>query len=257
MPSRLLTLPIISLQALWVLARTPRLPPAQGSDGQIGSGPNVLRLTGLGDSIIAGTGVDCQEQALTGQLARRLHRQTGQAVHWEVHGENGATSQSLLDHILPSVGRSGIYLISIGVNDSIRGTAPERFAENLLALLATLHERSPTARILLSGIPPLESFPSLPRPLGSLLGERASRLRSAMNKVARSDPRRLYFDFPGAIAGNGFSRDGFHPGESACAEWADWLLDLWLSAEPGLPSADRAGPSPPASRQSAGRRNRS
>jgi lysophospholipase L1-like esterase len=246
MPSHLFTYPIIGLQALWVLVRTPRLPPAQGHGGRIGSGSNVLRLTGLGDSIIAGTGVERQEQALTGQLARLLHQQTGRAVRWQVLGENGATSQSLLEQIPRSVAPSEIYLLSVGVNDSIRGTAPARFAENLHALLDTLHEKSPAALILLSGIPPLESFPSLPRPLGSLLGKRASRLRSAMGNVARPDPRRLYFDFPGIVAGDGFSRDGFHPGESACAQWAEWLLDLLLSAEPSLPSADRAGPSPPA-----------
>ena len=87
-PTRLL-LPVALAQGLWVRQTTPRLPPARGHRGRFGEGSSPVRVTGVGDSIIAGVGVDEQRHALVGQFARRLHERTRRPVEWKAVGFNG------------------------------------------------------------------------------------------------------------------------------------------------------------------------
>lgn len=244
MVSAPLLLPVALVQGLWVRATTPRLPPARGHRGHFGSGEDPLRVVGVGDSIVAGVGVDTQRHALVGQFARRLHERTGRRVEWHVHGLNGAASAFIAERIAPLAQPADVYLLSAGVNDVTRGVRARAFAANVERAIGALRDRSPGAAIIFAGVPPLERFPALPSPLGPLLGERARRLQAAARSVAERE-RALCFEFPGSLPDGGFARDGFHPAARACGEWAAWLLDLWLS--PGAVSATgRAPASPPA-----------
>ena len=244
MPTRLL-LPVALAQGLWVRRTVPRLPPARGRRGCFGTGPRSAYVVGLGDSIIAGVGVERQEQALLGHLGRRLHERTGESVRWLACGVNGADSAAILGRIVPHAPAADVYVLSVGVNDAVRGVSPERFADRVAGMVRALRERSPGASIVFAGIPPLERFPALPWPLGALLGERAACLQASVRERA---PRLdlVCFDFPPELPAGGFARDGFHPASQACDTWAGWLLDAWLS-RPARPAAPgRGSPSPPA-----------
>ncbi len=244
MPVRLL-LPIALLQGLWMRQTVPRLPPAHGRRGRHGAGPPGVSIVGLGDSIIAGVGVDRQERALVGHLGRRLHERTGETVHWRACGLNGADSATILGRLVPHVPAADLYVLSAGVNDAVRGVSPARFEQHLAGIVTALRQRSPRASLLFAGVPPLERFPALPWPLGAVLGKRAARLQAAARELA---PRHdvVCFDFPPALPAGGFAPDGFHPASAACDVWAGWLLEAWLS-RPGRHSAPgRAPPSPPA-----------
>ena len=244
MPTPLL-LPIALAQGLWVRQTVPRLPPAHGRRGRYGTGRHGASIVGIGDSIIAGVGVDRQEQALVGHLGRRLHERTGAPVHWEACGENGADSATILERIVPHAPAADVYVISAGVNDAVRGVSPERFTRHLTGMVSTLRERSPAASIVFAGIPPLERFPALPWPLGAVLGERAARLQAAARELApRLDV--VCFDFPPELPAGGFAPDGFHPASAACEVWAGWLLETWLSRPPRPAASARGSASPPA-----------
>ena len=244
MPTRLL-LPIALAQGLWVRQTVPRLPPARGRRGAFGTGPRSLSLVGIGDSIVAGVGVDRQEQALLGHLARRLHEQTGRPVRWQARGLNGADSGTILERIVPRAPAADLYVLSAGVNDAVRGVAPARFARHVTGMVHALQERSPAASIVFAGIPPLERFPALPWPLAALLGKRAARLQAAIRDLAPQLDV-VCFDFPPELPAGGFARDGFHPASQACDEWAGWLLDAWLSRPARAAGPARGSPSRPA-----------
>ena len=245
MPIRLL-IPVALAQGVWVHQRTPRLPPARGHRGRFGEGSSLIRVTGVGDSIIAGVGVDEQRHALVGQFARRLHERTRRPVEWRAVGFNGATSAEVARSITRRAPAADLYLLSVGVNDVTRAVAAKIFARNVASLVASLQNRSPTATILFVGIPPLALFPALPWPLGALLGERALRLQAAAREALPGE-NALCFDFPESLPAGGFARDGFHPAADACGVWAEWLLELWFKprrtagTSPGCGSA-----SPPA-----------
>jgi lysophospholipase L1-like esterase len=242
MPVRLL-IPVAFAQGLWVRQRTPRLPPARGHRGRFGEGSSPIRVTGVGDSIIAGVGVEEQRHALVGQFAGRLHERTLRPVEWKAAGFNGATSAEVARNIARRAPGADVYLLSVGVNDVTHGVAVRKFAGNVASLVATLRNRSPAATIIFVGIPPLAMFPALPWPLGALLGERARRLQAAARATLPGE-NALCFDFPESLPAGGFARDGFHPAADACGEWAEWLLELWLdtrrSGEPN--SATMARP---------------
>jgi lysophospholipase L1-like esterase len=244
MPTPLL-LPIALVQGLWVRQTVPRLPPAQGRRGRCGAGPCNVSVVGIGDSIIAGVGVDRQERALVGHLGRRLHERTGEAVRWHACGVNGADSATILERIVPHAPTADVYVISAGVNDAVRGVSSARFARQLTGMVRALRKRAPTASIVFAGIPPLERFPALPWPLGALLGERAARLQATARELAPQLDV-VCFDFPPELPAGGFAPDGFHPGSEACDVWAGWLLEAWLSGPPRPAASARGSASPPA-----------
>ena len=245
MPIRLL-LPVALAQGLWVRQTTARLPPARGHRGRFGEGSNPIRVAGVGDSIIAGVGVEEQRHARVGKFARRLHDRTRRPVEWKTAGFNGATSAEIVRSIARRAPGADVYLVSVGVNDVTRAVAVKKFAGNVASLVATLRNRAPAATIIFVGIPPLEIFPALPWPLGALLGERALRLQAAAREALPGE-NALCFDFPKSLPAGGFARDGFHPAADACGEWAEWLLDLWLSPRRSVDSSTGYGSaSPPA-----------
>jgi lysophospholipase L1-like esterase len=205
-----------------------------------------MSLVGIGDSIVAGVGVDRQEQALVGHLGRRLHERTGEPVQWRACGLNGADSATILERIVAHAPAADLYVVSAGVNDAVRGVSPARFARHLTGMVTALRARSPAASVVFAGIPPLERFPALPWPLGAVLGERAARLQAAARKLAQGLDL-VCFDFPPQLPAGGFAPDGFHPATDACDVWAGWLLEAWLSRRPArVPTPAGAPPSPPA-----------
>ncbi len=221
-------MPIAVLQGLWVLQRTPRLPSPTGRAGRIGIGLGApLRIIGVGDSIIAGTGVRDQCNSLTATYARLLQGRLQRDVEWRVHGFNGATSASVLHKLAPAVPSAHVYLLSMGVNDVTHAVEPQRFAANLEGTFELLRRKSPEAMILFGGLPPLETFPALPWPLRSILAQRAKDLQRTAVDVAARHPRTACFHFPPEMPRDQFASDGFHPAEAACQRWAEGLLELW------------------------------
>jgi len=221
-------MPIAVLQGLWVLQRTPRLPSPTGRAGRIGIGLGApLRIIGVGDSIIAGTGVRDQCNSLTATYARLLQGRLQRDVEWRVHGFNGATSASVLHKLAPAVPSAHVYLLSMGVNDVTHGVEPQRFAANLESTFELLRRKSPDAMILFGGLPPLDTFPALPWPLRSILAQRAKDLQRTAVDVAARHPHTACFHFPPDMPRDQFASDGFHPAEPACQRWAEGLLELW------------------------------
>jgi len=198
----------------------------------------------VGDSIIAGVGVDEQRHALVGQFARRLQERTRRPVEWRAVGFNGATSAEVARSVAQRVPGADVYLLSVGVNDVTHAVAARKFAGNVASLVAALRNRSPAATILFVGIPPLAMFPALPWPLGALLGERARSLQAAARATLTGE-NAFCFDFPESLPAGGFAPDGFHPAADACGEWAEWLLEQWLNPRRSADSSPGAGSASP------------
>jgi lysophospholipase L1-like esterase len=227
MPTRFLT-PVALLQGVWVKTRTPVLPPARGRRGRIGDAEGTATVVaGVGDSIIAGAGIQHQRDALTGQFARCWHEHSRQPVEWRAQGVNGATSAVILHKIAPHAPAAAVYLISAGVNDAVRGIRSTQYADNLRGILQVLRDKSPQAVIVFVGLPQLEFFPALPWPLGAVLAQRTRALQATVRQIAQHDRSGLLcYDFPPTMSPENFASDGFHPSSGACADWAGHLLDL-------------------------------
>lgn len=218
--------PLLILQGRRVQRDTPRLPPAGGPvsglcAGRADAPPLTVLL--VGESTVAGVGAADHEEALAGQLGRRLAAASGRQVRWHALGLSGATVARAHDSLLAQlpVGSADLLVTAFGVNDTIEHTAPRRFATDLARLLAAVRERAGPAPALVTTAPPMRHFPNLPRPLNLYLGARAALLDRAVARLA--PPHTVQVAPRLDIEPRLFAADGFHPSPAGYAVWADLL----------------------------------
>jgi lysophospholipase L1-like esterase len=218
--------PVLLAEGVYARLATRRLPPARDPAGRAGSGGRRVRLAGLGDSIIAGIGVENQSQALVGQVAAQAAAIADATVDWRAFGESGATAQRIQEMLLPQVVEfePELVVLSVGVNDAITGVRPPEFRQQLREIVELLAQSARRPSIVFAGLPPLASFPALPWPLSELLGERARALQDAAVQLTGLRGLRVVV-FPDRLQARAFSRDRFHPGVEGCRDWAGWVVN--------------------------------
>lgn len=242
-------LSLLATQGLWVSRRTPRLPPAQGPvAGVIGEGPSLSMLA-LGDSIIAGVGVDRSYDALPACLAAELSRRGGFSVRWQAVGLNGARSPWVLKQIEKWPEERpppDLLVISNGINDTTTTRPEDEVLGRLVSVVDAAERRFPGTLICQLGLPPLGWFPALPQPLRRVLGRRAERIDGSLGLRLSERPAILHLPLDEPPDFRQFSSDGYHPGESGIADWAAYLAPRLLGrlghrAFSGQPEGSVAG----------------
>lgn len=232
-------LPLLLAEGLYARVATARLPAARDPRGRTGPGA-ALRLAGLGDSIIAGIGVERQADGLVGQVAARIAARTGLPVEWHAIGAAGADSRTVAAALLAQAlaCEPQCVVLSVGVNDAVAGTAPDAFKDRLAVIVDALATSRARPAVVFGGIPPLDRFPALPWPLSRLLGDRSRALQAAA--VTLTGYRGLkVVNFPDRLDPRGFAADGFHPAAAACATWAEWVMHGLVLALEDLGPAQR------------------
>jgi lysophospholipase L1-like esterase len=206
-------LPWVVPQALWLRKTAPRFKPASGSTtGVVGDGDTV-QLVGIGDSIIAGVGVAQMREALTAQTATYLERFNGGAVRWQAIGLPGAGTAQLWEILLPKlpVQKVDIFVISIGINDVTAIVRTRTWRNNLQTMLRALIAHSPSARIVIVGLPPLRAFPLLPQPLRWVLALRADIFQQILADVCAEYEYVKLVPLDVQPSPEQFAADGYHP----------------------------------------------
>ncbi|WP_406640152.1 SGNH/GDSL hydrolase family protein [Amycolatopsis sp. WGS_07] len=236
--------PVLVAQAVRVRRATPRLPGASGPiEGTRGTG-QPLRLTVIGESTVDGVGALTHAEALTGQLAAGLARvYPDREVRWQALGITGASARVVLDELVPRVRPADYVVVVLGVNDTLELHSAARYRRDLLAIVVAVRRRIGDVPILLAGVPPLASFPSLPRPLRDVLGARSVALDGAARTLTRLPGVGHVPLVPGLLRPGMFAADRFHPGPEGYRAWAAALseglpivTDGWHPGEVGRPS---------------------
>jgi lysophospholipase L1-like esterase len=213
---------LLFVQVLWVRSRVPRLPEAEGPRLAVCGHDPDLKLLITGESPAAGVGVAYQSDALAGQLGHFLFNQHQLANHWCVAARSGLLAAELPELLLNTPGRFQVVIIVLGVNDAKGLRSRADFRRDLERLDQVLRERHPRAMLLWCGIPPLEKFPALPRPLAWVLGWRAAQLNRELQAIAFDRDRARYLPIPVSDLGE-FADDGMHPGHRGYREWGAGL----------------------------------
>ncbi|WP_372680808.1 SGNH/GDSL hydrolase family protein [Desulfosarcina sp.] len=212
--------PILLAQGLWVRQSVPKLAEAKGPrQGVVGSG-KPIRILVAGDSSAAGVGAPVQDKALMGCLLSRLA--VDFAVHWQLIANTGWSTRDLrlfLDTV-PETSYD-VVLTATGVNDITSRRSVTVCLRDQIKLVKLLRERLGARQILISGLPPVHRFPSLPEPLRGCIGDRAKRLDKAIQSWSREQPDcdHLRLNFP--VGTEYMATDGFHPGPGIYALWAE------------------------------------
>ncbi|WP_394777375.1 SGNH/GDSL hydrolase family protein [Undibacterium sp.] len=232
--------PLLSLQGKHVRRITPRLPEAGGPDHGVAhwtppdgspapsQPPQALRLVAIGESPVAGVGVELHTQAITAQLAAMLAQQAEKPVHWQAVGLNGADLARALRELVPRLPSPepavDIALIAFGVNDTTSFHSSARYRTELAQLVAAVQARLAPTLIILSGVPPMHEFPSLPQPLRFVLGQKARALDKITETLARELSGVHYISMLFNTGESGLMAvDGYHPSEKGVLRWAQHM----------------------------------
>ncbi|MBQ0743639.1 MAG: SGNH/GDSL hydrolase family protein, partial [Pseudomonas sp.] len=237
-------------QALWVKKTALRLPdaalPWQGVCAPGRSDPSsscsALRLLVIGESTVAGVGVDTQQQALCGQLAQQLADAQSRPVIWQACGRNGATAAVCRQELLPMLEpeRWDLVVIVLGVNDTTHLTPRWRWRGELMRLLEHFNARAD--QVLVTAVPPLGRFHALPQPLRGWFGLRAGLLDLDAQRCCAMG-RALHVPMAGIFERHYLARDGYHPSQAGYALWAADILRCLTQSSCLSPSATASGSS--------------
>lgn len=227
--AKLALAPVLIAQGLGVRLRALKLPEAAGlREGQAGDGP-PLRLLIVGDSSAAGVGADTQAEALAGQLVTRMA--ATHEVSWRLIARTGATTASTLTEIEATAPEPfDVAVTALGVNDVTHGVPLGRWLARQARLHALLADRFGVRRVIVSGLPPMASFPALPQPLRAVIGLTARRFDTALASALSVSPSAVHVAFSLPLTPDLMADDGFHPGPKGYALWADALAPALAQA---------------------------
>ena len=224
--------PIALPQALWTRRTALRLPPAEGAQSGLAGaalGGEPLRLLLIGESTVAGVGVEAQEVALAGQLAQALAVRLGRPVAWRACGENGITAGEALERLLPQVAQepADLVLLVFGVNDTTHFSSSHSWLNSLQGLARHFTERG--AQVVLAGVPPLQHFSALPWLLRQLLGWRARLLDRQQRALAQREGLACCATSL-EMRPEYLALDGYHPSPIGYRVWGESLADWFVAS---------------------------
>ncbi len=220
-----LAFPIYAVQGIAVRVRALRLPPATGDVlSHIDGAEPGLALLAIGDSAVAGVGLDRLEDAVAHRTAAMLAPASGRAVSVRAAGFNSITAGGLRDSVVPNLDGTDwhVVVISVGVNDVKNFHSVRRWKREFGGLIYALRARYPRAVILWSQIPRFIDMPALPKLLARLLDIRADAFNAMASRLCRERGAHI-LERANRFAPETFAVDGFHPGEPIHRLWAEAL----------------------------------
>lgn len=221
--------PLLLLQGRRVRKTALRLPEAAGPRAGAAYRPEgafPLRVLFVGDSSVAGVGVEHQDHALAAQACALLSENLGTTVEWQIVAKSGVNTREALDLVAASELRpADLLVISLGTNDVTTQRSLVQFLGDYQALVDALTAKVGARAVIVTGIPPLHRSPALPQPLRWYIGRYARKLDAGLRHWALSDQARSFVSLQWAGVVAQLARDGFHPGEAQYSYWAGLVAE--------------------------------
>jgi lysophospholipase L1-like esterase len=214
--------PILIILAIRTKKITLRLPEATGEPYGCCKPANSSvkqNLIFIGESPVAGVGVETYQQSIAAQAARHLSEMTETTVCWRAIGKNGITIEKTIDSLIPKVPEQTIdYLVvMLGVNDVTSLKSLKHWHQSISKLVSKIR-RFTNAPILVYSCPPLAQFPALPKPLAIAAGTRAHLFDQVTQHHPLNNIEFKFSQFKANIVTTQFAADGYHPSEAGCIE---------------------------------------
>lgn len=180
-------LPIMYVQGKRIRASVPKLPEAKEPKGIINlpKSRKTIQLLVLGESTIAGVGVNTHKEGFTGTLAKELSYLFQCTIHWNVYAKSGYTAQKITKKLVPKIQENPIDLVVIGIggNDAFTLNSPKKWRKAIQELLDTLQSKYPLTPIVFCNMPPIKEFPAFTALLKSTMGTLVEILGKELQKV--------------------------------------------------------------------------
>lgn len=221
---------VIAAEGLWVQHRVTLDPEPPGvRQGLVTARPDrPIALVGVGDSMIAGCGVEHTSQSLMPRVAQHFTERTGQSVRWRAHGKLGATMRRVRYRLLEEAGAGiDVLVLCAGSNDILAGRTRDEWCEDLAAVLDDAQRRASHVLLCSSGQP--HHSPAVPPTLAREFERRIDAQTADSIELCRARGIR-YVDLAHVDLFPGFwAHDHFHPGPAGYEFAATRIADVLAS----------------------------
>ena len=239
-------LPLLAWQGKKIRANIPSLPEAnQPFDGKIGEGQHPIRVLTLGESTIAGVGVENHQLGISGQLAEELGRLTKHSIYWQVLAKSGYTAKMVKELLVPQIPKQKFDLIIIGLggNDTFKLNSPGQWRKDFEALIKAVRLKQSQSKIVIANMPPVGAFPAFTKLMQLVLGNLVRLHGQAIANFPKQFENLYYIDkeirfeewlnkveAPSSV--DSFFSDGVHPSPITYSIWgkeiAKFIVDQKL-----------------------------
>ena len=227
-------LPVMYFQGKRIKASVPNLPEAKGTEGIAVANPEgSMKLITIGESTIAGVGVETHEEGFTGTLAKELAKKLDANVHWKVYAKSGYTVKKVQERIIPKVSETSVDLIVIGMggNDAFTLNNPKKWRLHIRELINEIRTKFPDTPIAFTNMPPIKEFPAFTPVIKFTIGNLVEILGEELNDLVQDQKGVYYYalkitlkDWLERLQIDGkpadFFSDGVHPSKLTYQVWA-------------------------------------
>jgi lysophospholipase L1-like esterase len=220
----------IGIQLLIIKYNGSSVPPPKNipRSQTFGSGPTVT-YTVFGDSTAVAQG-GAYDQGIAVQSAQFIASKN-HTVHLHNYGVSGARTHDVLAKQLPSMAETpDVVLLSVSANDITHGTRVGTVKRDMESIVATLRQKNPDVKIIITGTPAMGSIPRFPQPTRWLASERTKQMNHMFAQLSSEQTitnveiaKKLGPMF--AKNPDLFAEDKFHPNTAGYDEWSRAITD--------------------------------
>lgn len=188
-------LPLLFLQGKKIRANVPKLPEAKNPKGYIKkTSTKTLKMLVIGESTIAGVGVDFHENGFTGILAKTIASQSEVSVLWQVYAKSGYTAKMVRRRLVPKIEDTTADLIVIGLggNDAFKLNSPDVWIIQINKLIKDLKRKYPKTPIYFTNMPPIKEFPAFTKSIKFVIGNLVELLGKRLYKRVKNKSNVYY-----------------------------------------------------------------
>ncbi|QOD61930.1 SGNH/GDSL hydrolase family protein [Polaribacter haliotis] len=188
-------IPILLIQGKKIRKETPRLPEAIKPKGYLKTNSKkTLKIITIGESTIAGVGVDIHENGFTGALIKELSEKNNISVLWRVYAKSGYTTKQITKKLVPKIEETNADLIVIGLggNDAFKLNSPIMFILNIEKLIKSIQKKFPRTPIYFTNMPPIKEFPAFTKTIKFVIGNLVEIFGERLRKKVKRKKRVFY-----------------------------------------------------------------
>lgn len=219
-----------------IRASVPELPEAKGLEGHChinGKNERPLKIISIGESTIAGVGVQTHEEGFTGTFAKEISKLFDFNVDWRVYARSGYTAKRVENKIIPKINESiaDLIIIGLGGNDAFTLNRPTKWKNEIDSLIKSIKSKFPEALIIFCNMPPIKEFPAFTSLIKFTVGNLVEILGEELKEVVTHHENTYYFGEKITLRGwiekfqlkekkEDFFSDGVHPSQLTYQTWA-------------------------------------
>lgn len=238
-------LPLLYFQGKKIRKEVPKLPEAKNPKGYIKTtSEKTLKIVAIGESTIAGVGVDFHKNGFIGALAQEISSKQNVSILWRVYAKSGYTAKLVRKRIVPKIEETNadIIIIGLGGNDAFTLNSPELWMYQINLLIKTLKNKFPKTPIYFTNLPPIKEFPAFTKAIkfviGNLVEILGTRLHTRVhkktnvffnNEIIKLQSWQKKYNLKGDASV--FFSDGVHPSKITYQTWGKDMAHFIMNTQ--------------------------